>query len=279
MDVRRVSLATGIEVSLLEAGTGGRPLLLIHGFTGAKEDFADHADVLAADGWHVVAPDLRGHGASDQPAGLYAYTLKTFATDVLAVADALGWDRFALLGHSMGGMVVQVAALEAPERLVGLVLMDTTHGPLGGIDPDGIELGKSVVEQGGMAALVEAQRDRAGDLATAADQRLRETRPGYIEFGENKSRACSGDMWRAMIDEIVFTQPDRLADLAGLAVPTLVIVGEQDQPFLSHADAMAATIPSVQRATISDAGHSPQFENPDEWYGVLSSFLAGLPTD
>lgn len=279
MDVRRVSLATGIEVSLLEAGVGGRPLLMIHGFTGAKEDFADHADQFAGDGWHVVAPDLRGHGASDQPAGLDAYTLKTFATDVLATADALGWDRFTLLGHSMGGMVVQVAALEAPERLIGLILMDTTHGPLGGIDPEGIELGKTVVAEGGMSLLVEAQRDRAGDLATPADQRLRETRPGYIEFGENKSRACSGDMWRAMIDEIVFTQPDRLADLAGLDVPTLVIVGEQDQPFLAHADGLAATIPGAQRVTISEAGHSPQFENPDEWYGVLRNFLDGLPKD
>ena len=279
MDVRQVSLATGIEVSLLEAGSGGRPLLLVHGFTGAKEDFADQVDLLAADGWHVAAPDLRGHGASDHPAGLDAYSLETFATDVLALADSLGWPRFTLLGHSMGGMVVQHVALEAPDRLVGLILMDTTHGPLGGIDAASIELGKTVVAEGGMALLVEAQRDRAGDLATAADQRLRQTRPGYIEFGESKSRASSGDMWIAMIDEIVFNQPDRLADLAALDVPTLVIVGEQDQPFLPHADALAAAIPGAQRATISDAGHSPQFENPEEWYRVLRGFLDGLPKD
>ncbi len=279
MDIRRIPLATGITLEALEAGSGGRPLLLVHGFTGAKEDFADHADLLADQGWHVVAPDLRGHGTSDQPDGTESYSLKTFATDVLALADALGWDRFVLLGHSMGGMVVQHVALEAPDRLVALILMDTSHGPLGGIDPDAIALGKTVVAEGGMAALVAAQRDRAGDLATAADRRLRETRPGYVAFGESKSLASSGDMWLAMIDEIVTTQADRLADLACLALPTLVIVGEQDQPFVPHADAMAASIPDATLAVISDAGHSPQFENPNEWFTVLRGFLDQLPSD
>ena len=61
MHERRIGVATGIELAVLEAGAGGRPLLLVHGFTGAKEDFADHLDELAAaGGWHVVAPDLRG---------------------------------------------------------------------------------------------------------------------------------------------------------------------------------------------------------------------------
>jgi len=50
-----------------EEGAGGRPFLLLHGFTGAKEDFADHLDRWADRGWHVVAPDLRGHGGSSAP--------------------------------------------------------------------------------------------------------------------------------------------------------------------------------------------------------------------
>jgi pimeloyl-ACP methyl ester carboxylesterase len=280
MDIRRVQVATGLGLEVLEAGAGGRPLLLVHGFTGAKEDFADHLDDLGRLGWHAVAPDLRGHGRSDQPGGLDSYSLKTFAGDVLALADALGWDRFTLLGHSMGGMVAQVAALEAggAARLDGLVLMDTSHGPIGGIDTEMIELGKTVVAEGGMALLVEAQRGQDGALATAADRRVTAERPGYAEFGEAKTLASSADMWLGMIDEVVHSQDDRLDDLASsfAGVPLLVIVGEQDAPFVPHAERMSAAVPGAQLAVIADAGHSPQFENPDAWFEALTGFLAGL---
>jgi pimeloyl-ACP methyl ester carboxylesterase len=277
MDVRRISIENGPTLSILEAVGGDRALLLVHGFTGAKEDFADHLDELAGLGWHVVAPDLRGHGDSEAPAGADSYSLKTFAGDVLGLADALGWDRFTLLGHSMGGMVAQVAALEAPGRLDGLVLMDTSHGPVGGIDADLIALGKAVVADGGMAALVEAQKGVEGALETEANQRVTRERAGYAEFGERKTLAASGDMWLGMIDEIVSTQSDRLTDLAAAlhdgAVPVLVIVGEQDSPFVPHARRMAEAIPGALLEVVADAGHSPQFENPDAYVRALRGFL------
>src|SRR5688572_1906018 len=134
MQTRRVAVRD-VELEIVEAGEGGRPFLVLHGFTGAKEDFTHHegwVDRLAEQGWHVVAPDHRGHGASSKPDGEAAYTFDEFAADALALADHLGWERFALLGHSMGGMIAQYVALTAPERLAGLVLMDTSHGPLEG---------------------------------------------------------------------------------------------------------------------------------------------------
>src|SRR3954463_4393992 len=123
MTNRRIPLATGVELEVLEAGAGSdRQMMLVHGFTGAKEDFTDHLDRWAALGWHVVAPDLRGHGASSAPAGTDEDKLKSFAPDVVALVDELGWDRLVLLGHSMGGMIAQLAALElGPSRLAGLV--------------------------------------------------------------------------------------------------------------------------------------------------------------
>ena len=267
---------------MLEAVGGSRGLLCVHGWPAAKEDFADHLDELAAagTGWHVVALDQRGHGASDAPLGVESYSLQTFAADALALADALGWATFVLLGHSMGGMVAQVAALEAPARLEGLILMDTSHGPVGGIDPDLVALGKTVVADGGMAALVEAQRDIEGVLDTPAHERVLATRPGYAEFGESKTRAASPEMWLQMIDEIVSTQADRLSDLSSSAalasVPVLLIYGEQDAPFVPHGERLAAAFPHARLELVPDAGHSPQFENPDAYLRLVAGFLERL---
>ena len=106
MGTRTVDIGT-VQLNIAEEGLGGRPLMLVHGFTGAKEDFGDFLAPLAERGWHVVAPDLRGHGASGKPDDESAYTLATFAGDLFALADSLGWSRFTLLGHSMGGMIAQ----------------------------------------------------------------------------------------------------------------------------------------------------------------------------
>src|SRR3712207_2032961 len=103
MLIRRLDIGD-LALEIAEAGGGSsRHLLLLHGFTGAKEDFTEFLDALAADGWHAVAPDLRGHGASDQPASEDAYSLEAFAGDVWALVGALGWGRLVLLGLSMGG--------------------------------------------------------------------------------------------------------------------------------------------------------------------------------
>ena len=272
MDNRTVTVGD-IEVAVLEAGQGGDPLLLVHGFVGAKEDFADHLDWLAAEGWHCVAPDLRGHGSSSKPNAESAYSFEILAGDLVGLADALAWERFVVLGHSMGGMVVQHVALDHHHRLDALILMDTCHGPVD-VDPESIELGKAVVSEGGMAALLEAQRAAGpGPLETPAGLRLQETRPGYKEFGEAKSLAVADAMWLKMVDEMT-TQADRLEALAALQVPTLVIAGEQDAPFVGPCQRIAAAMAGTRIEVIPDAGHSPQFENPSHWRDVMARFLA-----
>src|SRR6185312_7649311 len=81
--------AGDVTLEIAEAGIGGRPLLMVHGFTGAKEDFADYWERLAERGWHVVAPDLRGHGASDHPTRADDYSLDLLEADLMALVDEL----------------------------------------------------------------------------------------------------------------------------------------------------------------------------------------------
>ena len=261
-----------IHLTIAEEGVGGRPLMLVHGFTGAKEDFADFVVPLASRGWHVVAPDLRGHGASDKPTDEAAYTLPIFAGDVLALADTLGWERFTLLGHSMGGMIAQHILLGAPDRIEALVLMDTAHGPLEGlVDPATIGRAIAFVRANGIEAWKLAQ-DANPTLRSPADERVRAERPGYIEFGDRKLLAASPAMVASVLGQFA-TVDDRLEQLAAHFTPTLVIVGEQDAPFVGPSERMADVMPGASLAVIPDGGHSPQFEAPDAWWSALSTFL------
>lgn len=191
-----------IDLGVLEAGpAGGRPLLLVHGFGGAKEDFADHLEALGARGWHVVAPDLRGHGETEWPKGEGAYSFDTFAEDLLELAASRGWSSFTVLGHSMGGMIVQEVALARPEVVDALVLMDTTHGPLTWLDRDMLQMGVAVIRDEGVDAYVDltnALMD-SDQLVTPAFRRLLDERPGYGEFCDRKARATAADMRAAMM--------------------------------------------------------------------------------
>jgi pimeloyl-ACP methyl ester carboxylesterase len=264
-----------IHMSIGEAGAGQSPLLLVHGFTGAKEDFTPWLDRLAASGWHAVAPDLRGHGASAKPPDETAYSFEIMADDMLDLADALGWERFVLLGHSMGGMVAQFVASKAPARLDGLILMDTAHGPLRNLDPALVDAAVTIVRSQGMDALASILAERQGPLETAAHRRLIDEQAGYAEFCDRKLRATSPALYAAMAPAFL-SSPDRLDNLRTLpeSLPVLVIVGELDQPFLGPSKRMAVGVGQAVLEIIPDAGHCPQFENAEAWWRALSAFLA-----
>ena len=283
---RRVDLGA-LELCVAEAGAGGRPLLVVHGFTGAKEDFVEHLPALADAGWHVVAPDLRGHGASDAPGDEAAYTLEVLARDLLDLADALGWGRFALLGHSMGGMVAQTAALAAPDRLGALVLMDTCSGPVD-FDRELAFGAAALVREHGMAALAPlvASLPDGNPLDTAASREVRQTRPSplgghdpvasWAAYSDAKLAAASPVMFAAMVPAML-DAGERLGALRRLDLPTLVLVGEQDEAFLESSRRMAAAIPGARLEVVAGAGHSPQHERPEAWRAAVVGFLGGVP--
>ena len=261
----------GLAVEVAGQGPG---LILVHGLGGAKEDFADHVPVLARD-HTVVIFDHRGHGASDNPTDPAAYSLARMRADTLAVADAVGLEEFRLLGHSMGGMVARGIAINHTERVVALVMMDTSAGPIPGFDPSLMDIACDVALTEGKQALKDLL-DLAGALDTPAYERTVAARPGYTEFEARKWAGMSEIMWGTIARELAY-QPDDLPAMAELPLPVFVIVGDQDKPFVLASELMKAAIPSCEVATIANAGHSPQFENPHDWIAALSGFLAKLP--
>jgi pimeloyl-ACP methyl ester carboxylesterase len=266
----RITTDDGVRLAAEVAGSGPG-LLLVHGFGGAQADFADHRPALARD-HTVVTFDHRGHGASDQPTEVAAYSLDRLVADTVAVADTVGLGRFRLVGHSMGGMVARRLALRFPERVEALILMDTSPGPVPQFDAALMDAAADIAFTQGKAALKEAL-DAAAPLESPAYRRLVAERPGYQAFCDAKFDALSVVMWGALARAIAY-QPDDLTAMAAITCPTLVIVGEQDEPFLGPSRMMAETIAGAELVVVSDAGHSPQFENPEAWISALDAFLA-----
>jgi pimeloyl-ACP methyl ester carboxylesterase len=125
--------ANGIRLHVAEAGTG--PLvLLLHGWPELWYSYRHQLEALADAGYHAVAPDQRGYGRSDAPEDVAAYTLCHLAGDAVAVADALGADRFAVVGHDWGSPVASTVGLFRPDRVRGVALLSVPYTPRGSVD-------------------------------------------------------------------------------------------------------------------------------------------------
>ncbi|MEV2240647.1 alpha/beta hydrolase [Micromonospora sp. NPDC049891] len=123
-DQQRVPVADGVALHAAIGGSGS-PIVLLHGFPQTHLMWRHVAADLAAD-HTVIVPDLRGYGDSDKPADPdgTAYAKRTMAADVVALAGALGHDRFALAGHDRGALVAIRAGLDHPERISRLAVLD-----------------------------------------------------------------------------------------------------------------------------------------------------------
>ncbi|GAA2446484.1 alpha/beta hydrolase [Actinomadura vinacea] len=115
-----IPVADGVSLNAA-AGGSGSPIVLLHGFPQTRLMWRHVAADLAAD-HTVICPDLRGYGASDKPEG--DYSKRTMAADIVALAHALGHDRFALAGHDRGALVAFRAGLDHPETITHLACLD-----------------------------------------------------------------------------------------------------------------------------------------------------------
>lgn len=248
----------------------GTPFLLVHGFTGSKLDFLSQLAWFVED-HRVLAYDQRGHG---ETSNIKPYTLEQLAADLLGFLDALEIPSCHVLGHSMGGMVVLRALLDAPERFQSLILMDTAAEGLSLFDADMRARLNAMVMDGGCEALLTGMR---GQPQSAPIQR------GIDFLGE-------AEHWRRIevklnqMDPEAFValghalsdQPSQKSRLSEISVPTTVIAGEYDAPFVPAAREMHQRIEDSRLAIIPDAAHSPQYENADVWRDEILRHFADL---
>jgi pimeloyl-ACP methyl ester carboxylesterase len=272
--LRKVALR-GIEMELDDAGSGERPFVLVHGYTGSRDDFREHVPELATLG-RTIALDQRGHGGTTNSGKSEHYTLDGLVADLAAAFDALGLARADLLGHSLGGMVALRFTLAHPERVASLVLMDTSARPmpLPISEPIRVALAKLVREQGAAALLPSMRQRPATDLAPSALRTIEQMGPEvFWERIRRKLEAMDPVAWDQLLRVLGEHEP-ATARLGEIRCPTLVLVGAEDKPFLEPADELERGIRGAARATIEGAAHSPQLENPPAWSDAIRAHLA-----
>jgi pimeloyl-ACP methyl ester carboxylesterase len=243
------------EIHYQVTGETGPALLLTHGYGATSAMFAPNVAALAV-GHRVVTWDLRGHGRSAYPTDPADYSAANALADMAALLAELGADRAVLGGHSLGGYLSLDFALTFPERVTALVLIGTGPGYRNDAARDGWN------RRANATAARLAERGVAG-LGSSAE----------LHSGEH--RDATGLIHAATQ---TLTQRDaRVIDgLPRLAVPTLVVVGAEDTPFLGAADYMAAKIPGARKVVVPAAGHAPNVSQPEVFNAEVTRFLGEL---
>jgi pimeloyl-ACP methyl ester carboxylesterase len=264
---RTIIETSGGPISVLRSAGDGPPVLLVPGYTGSKEDFAPLIDPLAAAGFAAVAIDLPGQYESPGPADPEAYTPALLAATVLEVAAAIG-ARPHLVGHSFGGLVARAAVIDRPDAFRSLVLMCSGPAGIGGGRRAMIEQLEPVLTSSGLAAVY------AASLAVSRAQ------AGYVEpaaplaaFLERRFLAGAPAMLQGM-GQALRLEPDRVAELAAVDLPKLVLYGANDDAWPTDVQDDMANRLHARTCVIADAGHSPAVENTPATADALVQFWA-----
>ena len=255
--------AGGLAQCVATAGPADAPaVVLAHSLACTHEMWHPQFEALQKD-YRVVAYDLRGHGATSVPQGPYSMT--HLVEDVLALAEALSLDRFHFVGLSIGGMIGQLLALTAPEKLISLTLCATTSR----IPPEGraaFEERIAIAEKEGMAALVEPtlarwftapyRAESPPELEAVGRQILETPVGGYV--------GCC----RAI------QQLDLTDRLDAIAAPTQILAGRDDPGMpVSVMETIRDRIPGARMTVIDQAAHLLNVEQAAATSALLRDFL------
>lgn len=242
-------------------GNGPHPVLVLHGWFGDAHSFEQIEPWLNGCAFSYVFMDYRGYGGMQETRG--TYTIDEIASDALGLADALGFQAFSLIGHSMGGMAIERIATRAPDRVRALVAVAPV--PCGGISYDAETrrlLEDAAAHVDNRRAIID--RSTGGRLPTS-----------WVEWkAEYSATHSSPEAFAAYFH--AWADTDFSDEIVGRH-PVKVLVGEHDPTF--NAGLMAKTYlrryPHATVEVLENAGHYPMNETPLALARAIESFLAG----
>lgn len=276
--------ANGLTFEVAEAGEGRRLALCLHGFPELHYSWRHQMPVLAAQGYRVWAPNMRGYGGTDRPEGRQAYRLDNLAADVAALIDASGAEEVTLIAHDWGAIVAWYFAIRKVRPLKALVILNVPHPLCGRREmKHWRQLKKSwyifffqipglperMLGRGGAAPIARIFRDSAVNKARFAQPevepyRAAAARPGALTAMLNYYRA-------------LLQVPDIRAIGDGrVDVPTLVLWGEQDVAIsIEVLDGTEQYVPDLTVQRFPHASHWVQQDIPEEINAALVEWLGG----
>jgi pimeloyl-ACP methyl ester carboxylesterase len=215
----------------------------------------------------VITPDLRGHGKSPAPEGVYE--METMARDVFALLDSLDIGKAVIMGHSMGGYVTLAAAKLAPERFLGLGLISSQAAA----DTD-------EATQGRFKLVEKVEAEGAAPAASALLPKLFAPGGGTPESVIEEARQMMLNTPRAGIVGALkgmAARENTEAVLAKMSVPVLILAGEKDQLIPpARSQALAAAVPRATLTILERAGHMPMLEDPQGTTAAIAGFMDAL---
>uniref|UniRef100_UPI0035CAF34A alpha/beta fold hydrolase n=1 Tax=uncultured Sphingomonas sp. TaxID=158754 RepID=UPI0035CAF34A len=289
-DLQRVDLPTGVTLDVATAGDPAHPpIILLHGFPESHRTWRQIIPQLATDHF-VIAPDQRGFARSSKPADVTDYTPDKIVADLLALADHFALKTFTLVGHDWGGAIAWMAALQNPQRIARLVIVNAPHPFI---------FQKTLfddMEQRQASQYIRHFRDTSIDqglvgaglekfFGTTFAKVLTTTVAGadkaaYLdEWSQPGAMTAMLNWYRAsaIVVPAMDETPPRPAFLDGpfppVTQPTLVVWGVKDKALLpSQLDGLEALVPDLTLARV-DAGHFVPWENADAVVAAIREWL------
>lgn len=256
-----------IAYFVFEGPPGAPPVVLLHGFTASSASFVENIEGLRRY-FTVVAVELLGHGDSEAPEDPSAYRPERALERLEALLDSLGYEEVLLCGHSLGGALTLLFAIEHPERTAGVVVINSNSSA-------------------GDAAWRETARESLAALAERVQREgtafLKETRlyPGNARrLPERARQLLAEDFDRLTPQGVAHTATELVAKvdtferLAELRVPALVVIGDRDAEFVENAPRLLRAIPPglARQVTLRGAGHAANLEAPAEFERAVVEF-------
>ncbi|WP_206956603.1 alpha/beta fold hydrolase [Trinickia acidisoli] len=250
-----------------DAGDGD-PLLFIHGHPFDRSMWREQVSLFSRRGYRVIAPDLRGYGSTPLPEGPAGF--EVFAQDLAQLLDHLGIDRVVVCGLSMGGQIAMDFCRQFPSRVRALALMATFPQA---------ETAQGKVARNAIADRLEREgvKDYAVELlpkmlAASTIEQQPAVAAGLLRLmGSSNASGCAAAL-RARAERLDFAET-----LAGLRVPSLVVVGDQDA-FTTRADAerMHELLHDSKLIWMEDVGHMPNLESLASFDEAFRQFLQSV---